>query len=140
MTGAEPGVLLADVARAGAYFVDIHDRAALAEAAISLGFAVIRVDLEFVDDKAGLLDELAAALEFPPEFGGNWDALSDSLGDLSWRPAPGHVLLLDHCGGLRESAPGDFATLLDILDEAAATHAASGTPFWSLLPVASTPP
>ena len=84
-----------------------------------------------------LLDEIAAALAFPATFGGNWDALADSLGDLSWLPAPGYVLLLDHSTGLRESAPDDFAILLEILDEAARTHARAGVPFWAVLPTAS---
>ena len=137
MIDIELGALLADPGQAAAYFVDIRNRAALVEAANALDFAVAAANLEAVDDKAGLLAEIAAALDFPAGFGGNWDALADSLGDLSWRPAPGYVLLLDHCGGLRESAPDDFATLLEVLDEAARAHADAGIPFWALLPVAS---
>ena len=34
--------------------------------------------------KAALLDEFAAALQFPPHFGANWDAFADCLADLSW--------------------------------------------------------
>ncbi|MGY0652827.1 barstar family protein [Luteimonas sp. A537] len=137
MNGLELGAMLADASQAAAYFVDIHDRAALVESATSLDFAVRAVDLEFADDKAALLDGLAAALDFPSTFGGNWDALADSLGDLSWLPAPGYLLLLDHCGGLREGAGDDFVTLLDILDEAARHHARAGVPFWALLPVSA---
>lgn len=138
MNAMELGAMLADASQAASYFVDIHDRAALVESATSLDFTVRAADLEFADDKAALLGELAAALDFPPTFGGNWDALADSLGDLSWLPAPGYLLLLDHCAGLREGAADDFATLLDILDEAARSHARAGVPFWALLPV-STP-
>lgn len=137
MIDIELGALLADSSQAAAYFIDIRNRAALVEAANTLDFAVATANLEAVDDKAGLLAELARAMEFPAGFGGNWDALADSLGDLSWRPAPGYLLLLDHCGGLRESAPEDFDTLLEILDEAAHAHAGAGTPFWAVLPVAS---
>lgn len=137
MIDIELGALLADASQAAAYFVDIRNRAALVEAANALDFAVATANLETADDKAGLLAEIAAALEFPAGFGGNWDALADSLGDLSWLPAPGYVLVLDHSTDLRESAPGDFATLLEILDEAAHAHADAGVPFWAVLPVAS---
>lgn len=34
--------------------------------------------------KSHLLHEIAARLEFPDYFGGNWDALADCLCDLSW--------------------------------------------------------
>ena len=137
MTGIELGALLADASQAASYFVDVRDRAALVEAATALDFAVLPVDLEFADDKPALLAALAAALEFPPSFGHNWDALADSLGDLSWLPAPGYLLLLDHAADLRDAAAGDFGTLLEILDEAARAHARAGVPFWALLPMAS---
>lgn len=137
MNGIELGALLADASQAAAYFIDVRDRAAVVEAANALDFHVAAANLEAVDDRDALLDAIAAALEFPPTFGRNWDALADSLGDLSWLPAAGHLLLVDHCGGLRDDAPEAFATLLEILDEAARTHAAAGVPFWAVLPVAS---
>lgn len=137
MIDIELGALLADASQAAAYFVDVRDRAALVEAANLLDFHVAAANLEPADDKDALLDAIAGALAFPSTFGGNWDALADSLGDLSWLPAPGYVLLLDHCADLRDAAPEDFATLLEILDEAATAHARAGVPFWTLLPVAS---
>ncbi|MBB1473213.1 MULTISPECIES: barstar family protein [unclassified Luteimonas] len=140
MTDVELGALLADVGQAGSYFVDARDRAALVEAATTLEFAVVTIDLENAEDKPSLLEAMADGLLFPEWFGGNWDALADCLGDLSWLDARhGLLLLLDHSGDLRENAPDDFATLLDILDEAARQHAAAGVAFWALLPAVSTP-
>lgn len=43
--------------------------------------------------KAALLDEVSAVLQFPLDFGGNWDALADSLGDLDWLGGPEAVVL-----------------------------------------------
>lgn len=137
MIDIELGTLLADASQAAAYFVDIRDRAALVEAANALDFSVAAANLASADDKDSLLEQIAEALEFPATFGGNWDALADSLGDLSWLPAPGYVLLIDHCTALRDAEPDDFATLLELLDEAAAAHARAGVPFWALLPVTS---
>src|SRR5690606_18200750 len=92
MTGIDLGALLADPARAGTCFADAGERAALAEAAAALDFAVATVDLGQAGCKHALLDALAAALGFPPTFGRNWDALADGLGDLSWLPAGGYML------------------------------------------------
>jgi RNAse (barnase) inhibitor barstar len=43
---------------------------------------------------AGVFDEMAAALQFPPYFGENWDALDECLTDLEWLPAEAYVLVL----------------------------------------------
>src|SRR6476469_1114755 len=53
-------------------------------------------DMDVVEVDAGRkpLETIASALAFPEWFGGNWDALEDSLGDLSWRKGHGHVLVL----------------------------------------------
>jgi RNAse (barnase) inhibitor barstar len=65
---------------------------------------------------AGVFDEFAAALQFPPYFGENWDALDECLTDLEWLPADAYVLLLL-----------DAAHLLD-QDRPEARHA-----FWETL-------
>ncbi len=124
---------LTDTRRAGICPVNAGEREGLAAAAAALEFAVRAVDLGRVVDKPELLDALAAALAFPPDFGHNWDALSDSLGDLSWLPAPGYMLILDHAGVLHRTSPEVFDTLLDILSEAGRKHAAAGVPLWVLL-------
>ena len=64
---------------------------------------------------AALLDELAAALQLPLYFGGNWDALADVLGDLP--PAP-HVLLLADAAELLADDPAQLATLFAVLGDA----------------------
>ena len=134
MTDIEPGTLLANPARASTCFVDARDRAAMVEAATALDFKVVAVDLASATGKRALIDAIATALEFPSTFGHNWDALADSLGDLSWLPAPGYMLLLDHTQVLREAAPDDFDTLLGILEDATRAHGSTGTPLWTLLP------
>ena len=69
-----------------------------------------------------------SALAFPGWFGKNWDALADSLGDLSWRKGIGHVLVFRDC------PPGDDgAMLLDVLRSAAEHWAKQGKPFFAIL-------
>jgi RNAse (barnase) inhibitor barstar len=127
--------LLADPGQCGAYYVDLHDRAAMAEAARLLEFALVAIDFKGCADKADALDRFAEALNFPDWFGDNWDALADCLADLSWWPAGGYVLLLDHVDDWRERAPGDCDTAIAILNEVAEGWARARTPFWSLMPL-----
>ncbi len=80
----------------------------------------LRVDLAGCTDKATLLTRFASALQFPDWFGHNWDALSDCLTDLSWRPARHYRIELSQPQALRTAAPEALATALEILAEAAA--------------------
>lgn len=129
--------LLADAAQNGAYFVDVRDREALADAANELDFAVAAVDFAGCRDKREVLGRFAQALRFPEWFGNNWDALADCLGDLSWWEADGYLLLLDHAGAWRSADAADFATLVDILNNAARQWAEQGQPFWALIPMSA---
>lgn len=65
--------------------------------------------------RAALLEEWAAAVPFPPHFGGNWDALRDCLADL---PAGGTFLVQDAEQLLLEAEPADGALLLAVLKQA----------------------
>jgi hypothetical protein len=78
-------------------------------------------------DKAALLNNFAAALGFPDWFGHNWDALEDCITDLSWRDAPGYVLLIE-----RPRPGDDLGVLVDILRSSAEFWAGRGKPFFAL--------
>lgn len=95
--------------------------------------AFFRVDGRAAAGKRALLDALASALRFPATFGRNWDALADCLGDLSWLPPGGLVLLWDGADALAGAAPADFATALEVLGEAATDWAAQGRPVFVLV-------
>lgn len=125
--------LLADTARAGVRPLPIGSAPRLLDAAAANGYCARRIDLAGCPDKAGLLDRFATALAFPAWFGRNWDALADSLGDLSWLPSPGYVLLLEHAAAMRTQHADDFDTALDILREASRDWVAQGVPFWVFL-------
>ena len=59
-----------------------------------------------------------------------WDALQDCLTDLSWRPAPRYVVVLENCEGLAVSAPEAFETTLEMFRHAARWWAGEQVPFW----------
>jgi hypothetical protein len=62
--------------------------------------------------KRGLLDEWAAAAQFPPHFGGTWDALRDALTDL---PEGGTFLVLEADQLLQDAPPEDARLWLSVM-------------------------
>jgi RNAse (barnase) inhibitor barstar len=118
---AGPAVLLMDLTPAAV--------AALQQLAASLGLDAVRVDLRGCCDKQDFLARTADALGFPDWFGGNWDALFDCLADLSWRPAAGYVLILEHAADMRRHAPEALDTALAVLGDAANAWRDRGRPF-----------
>jgi hypothetical protein len=134
MNAVDLRTILADPDHSGAYFIDERDGDAMAQTAAALDFAVMRVDLAGCTDKAGLMDRLSKAGGFPDGFGANWDALSDVLRDMAWRPAPGYVWLIENAADWRDAHAEDFDTFLEILNEAAFQWAHDDVAFWALLP------
>lgn len=102
-----------------------------------MGVAYFAIDLNGVRDKGGFLDACAAALRFPEPFGHNWDAFADSVQDLSWQPARGYVMHLQHTSGFAGTAPQDYATAMEILAYASEYWKGRGTPFIVLVDDAS---
>jgi len=113
---------LKDARRSGVY------RAARADEVLDAvkGSKLVLARIAFAD-KSALLQNIAKALDFPDWFGGNWDALEDCLTDLSWREAPGYVLLF------AEAKPNDeLGVLLDVLRSSAESWAGRGKPFFAV--------
>lgn len=81
---------------------------------------------------SAFFDEISAALQFPPHFGENWDALHDCLGDLRWLDAAGIVLVVTDAARLLDKAPKkDLDRLAKVLTSVA--QQASSRPFHVLL-------
>ncbi|HXU40729.1 MAG TPA: barstar family protein [Burkholderiales bacterium] len=84
-----------------------------------------------IDLKDGnALRAISQALRFPDWFGGNWDALEDCLGDLSWRPGNGHVLVFRNWQALTSD---DLGVLIDVLRSSAESWSGRGRPFFAVL-------
>jgi RNAse (barnase) inhibitor barstar len=125
--------MFADAAAAGVHHLphgSIDDLLAGARAADCL---VLRVDLAPARDKDQMLAAIGKALRFPEWFGHNWDALADCLLDMGWLPAPGYVIILDHCDGIHGRAEEDFVKLMRVFQESAETWREDETPFWCLV-------
>ncbi|HYT48426.1 MAG TPA: barstar family protein [Burkholderiales bacterium] len=114
---------LRDPSRSGVYRASRTD--VIADAVRGSALDVAEISLA----KEHLFKAFASALEFPAWFGQNWDALEDCLGDLSWRAAEGHVLLVLHHDRLPKD---DLGVLLDVLASSAEYWAARGKPFFAV--------
>ncbi|MFN2643811.1 MAG: barstar family protein [Burkholderiales bacterium] len=85
------------------------------------------LDVVSIDAQGDVFGAMARSLAFPSWFGANWDALEDSLSDLSWRERDGHVLLFSGYPS------GDaLRQLIDVLRSSAAYWAARGEPFFAV--------
>lgn len=102
----------------------------LLQAAQLRGLYLARIALAPRTTKAALLQRLAEVLEFPPWFGGNWDALEDCLKDLSWLRAPGWLIVLE---GSESLARADLRELTDVLAESARYWIGHDRPFYAVL-------
>jgi hypothetical protein len=76
---------------------------------------------------------VAKTLAFPDWFGGNWDAFEDCLCDLSWRPAPGYLLLLEHGKHFGAGHKQEFVTAVEVLAGVAEYWRGKGNPFWAIV-------
>jgi hypothetical protein len=124
--------LLKDKDRAGVYLAG-PDTRLIADAAQAAGLAHWRVDIGHVHDKQGFTALVAKALAFPEWFGGNWDAFEDCLCDLSWHPAPGYLLLLEHGKHFGAGHKQEFVTAVEVVDGVAEYWRGQGKPFWAIV-------
>ena len=107
---------LQDASRSGVYRVASDEE--VIDALRGSTLALYRIPLQ--RSKDAVLSRIAEALKFPAWFGGNWDALEDSLKDLQ---GDGHVLLFS--GETPESE-----VLIDVLGSAAEFWKGEGRPFF----------
>jgi RNAse (barnase) inhibitor barstar len=117
----------------GVYSVTQDSEADIKEAAHARGLEFAVVDLKGVKDKKGFLKKAAGALGFPAYFGMNWDAFSDCLTDMAWRPATGYVILLINHRSYAAKDPSDAHTARRIFDSSVQYWKQKKVPFYVIL-------
>ena len=125
-------LVLQDKDRSGVFLTG-PDTRLIAEAAEAAGLALWRIDIGHVHDKQGFIALVSRTLAFPQWFGGNWDAFEDCLGDLSWHPAPGYVLLLEHGKHFGAGHKQEFIAAVEVLGDVAEYWREQGKPFWAIV-------
>ncbi|MBI3902653.1 MAG: barstar family protein [Nitrosomonadales bacterium] len=123
---------LKDVNEAGVYQLacsleELHGYAAQA------GFAVFEADLAQVQGKGEFLAAIARAIAAPDWFGHNFDALADSLCDVSWRPAPGYALVLCNGADTLGLSEAERGIAMGIFADTVTFWKSQGKPFWIFL-------
>ena len=125
---------LRDASQAGVYRVMCADVAPLLALAADEDVSVREIDLTGANEKRELIGRIHAALDFPDDWGRNWDALADGLNDLSWlgELAP-RLLVWRGMDTLHADAPELESTLIGILEDTSASWAEDDIACWSLI-------
>jgi hypothetical protein len=122
---------LAEGRKSGVYQL-VRKPEEIEQAAQQAGLAVFRMDFSHVRGKKGLLEQAAKTLQFPAWFGGNWDALNDSLTDLDWLGAKaGYVVVFENIEHFARSHAQELHDATEIFRAAAEYWKAEGRPFWA---------
>jgi RNAse (barnase) inhibitor barstar len=99
--------------------VPAADETQLRAALSAAGFELVTLAGGAIANESTLFEEMARAFAFAEDFGGNWDALTDALGDLALRPAPRLAVLWVQADA---TLAADLQTLLSavlVLDQTA---------------------
>lgn len=91
------------------------------------------IDTKRVIDKNSFLSTMAQSLDFPAYFAMNWDALSECLTDMSWKPASGYVLVLTNFRAVRGNIASDLEIIQRIFDSTVQYWKERGTGFYIIL-------
>jgi hypothetical protein len=129
--------LLQDGRGNGVYRAPAGVIAVLRDAVAAAGAQWLTLDLGHVTTRAQFLAACAAQLGFPAEFGHNWDALADCLGDFEWDPPPARVIFWCHGGELARHTPDCVTTALEIFEDSAMWWAEHGRALWVVLDASS---
>jgi RNAse (barnase) inhibitor barstar len=125
---------LLEAKKGGVWFVpEGLEAKSLQASAKRSGFASFHIDGKNISRKEQLLNHVATVLQFPKDFGNNWDALEECLTDLEWVDADGYVIYYDHIDPLLEKHPDQFETLVEILRDAVASWKEDGAAMIVLL-------
>lgn len=90
----------------------------LSRAVDDLKFALFLVNTPPGSSAAMIMNGVARVMNFPDYFGSNWDALLDSLRDLSWITASGFVLVFPTADSFLSLENGEFSALVHVLEAA----------------------
>jgi len=119
--------------KSGVYMITRGTCLDIRNAAQTGGLEFIEVNLRDVIGKKDFLKKTAGALGFPAYFGMNWDAFSDCLTDMVWKPAAGYVVLFNYYYIFKVNDPADAKTARRIFDSVVQYWSDKKVPFFIVL-------
>ena len=113
--------------KGGVYFLPpAADARSVKGAAKAAGFDFFHIEGRNIARKEQLMNAMATALDLPPHFGNNWDALEECLNDME-SDGEGFVIHFDHVDALAAAHPSELETLVEILRDSVASWGEDGT-------------
>ena len=91
----------------------LTDRAMLVRISLQFTAAPLTIDLSELKSKEDLMSALSAVFALPDYFGRNWDALEESISELT----PAGPIVLNSTSAFQELNPESFRMLLQILSD-----------------------
>ena len=125
--------------KGGVYYAPAADAKAVARAAKSADYAYFHIDGRNIARKEQLMNAMATALDLPPHFGHNWDALEECLVDMDVSDGDGFLIHYDHIDALAAAHPSEVETLVEILRDSVESWRQDGTPMVVLVTGAKAP-
>lgn len=119
--------------RAGLYCLSGLRQHRLREMTSQAHLRLLKAEFGAARELGEILTEFGKALHFPTWYGANLDALHDCLTDPDWQQSRGVAIQINGLDGLRQSAPQDFSTLIEVLGSATQECSATPSPLWILL-------
>ena len=101
----------------------------LEKAAQDYNLKTIVVDMKNVTRKQTFLSKMAEELKFPDYFGNNWDALFESLTDLSWLEAPGYLIIIKNMKTFEKQSSSHLLAIKRIFEAVANYWESRQVPF-----------
>lgn len=126
--------------KGGVYFAPAPVEAkSVARAAKAADYEYFHIDGRNIARKEQLLNAMATALDLPPHFGHNWDALEECLVDMDASDGDGFLIHYDVVDALAAAHPSELETLVEIFRDSVESWQEDGTPMVVLFTGAKAP-
>ncbi len=103
----------------GVFWLKAHASVAeLGKQARARGMAFFHLEGKKIEKKEQFLNHAAVAMNFPADFGQNWDAFYDCLTDMDGVEADGYAIYFDHTEAFAKHHESQLETVIELFQDA----------------------